>query len=355
MRMLYFICIAGLLSACMVAEASKDAVAVDMRNVALHLSDDITLHVTRLQGHFVAVGRSSPFLDNKRWYTVDVDAGEIALDLDSLNHLMARSLGGDKSNLRKVRVWFNPDGTLGQSGVIDSKVNVPFRSKAVVSATSDGRIRVSTTSVSSKGVPLTPVMKVLGFHMDSLVKVAPGTGVVTEGNDFILDPSQLLPAPAVRGRVTAVRIANNRLVQTFGSGDAPPEASGLSPNHIYWRNGELAFGKLTMTETDSSSWTPTCRTRSTSPSITGTSSSSRATRKRCRIAASRRTCRTTTICAVPKRRRRPPPAARRRAAAGPAGDRASPDKRAPALEYADSAGRSRARSPAAATIARCCP
>jgi len=245
----FLVCIAGLACAVAVAEAGKDTVAVDMRNVDLHVSDDIALHVNRLQGHFVAVGRSSPFLDNKRSYTVDVDNGEIALDLNSLNQLMARSMGGDKSNIRNLRVWFNDDGTLGESGVIDSKVNVPFKSKAVVSATGDGRIRVSTTSVKSGGVPLTPVMKVLGLHMDSLVKVAPGSGVVTEGNDFILDPSQLLPAPAVRGRVTAVRIANNRLVQTFGSGDAPL-AQGLSPNHIYWRNGELAFGKLTMTDTD---------------------------------------------------------------------------------------------------------
>ena len=50
--------------------------------------------------------------------------------------------------------------------------------------------------------------------------------------------------------MTAVRIADNRIVQTFGSGDAPPAASGPSQNHISWRNGELAFGKLTMTETD---------------------------------------------------------------------------------------------------------
>ncbi len=230
------------------AEASKDAVAVDMRNVDLHVSDDITLHVTRLQGRFVAVGRSSPFLDNKQSYTVDVDAGEIALDVDSLNRVMARSMGA-KSNLRKLRVWFNEDGTLGQSGVIDSKVNVPFSAKAVVSATADGRIRVSTTSVKSSGVPLTPVMKVLGLRMEDLVKMPPGSGVVTEGNDFILDPSKLLPAPGIRGRLTAVRIVNNRLVQTFGSADLPPQA-GLSPNHIYWRNGELAFGKLTMADTD---------------------------------------------------------------------------------------------------------
>jgi hypothetical protein len=250
MRTKCLVCIAGLVSACAVAEASKESVAVDMRNVDLHVSDDITLHVSRLQGHFVAVGRSSPLLDNKQSYTVDVDTGEIALDLDSLNQVMARSMGGDKSNLRKLRVWFNEDGTLGQSGVIDSKVNVPFRAKAVMSATGDGRIRVSTTSVTSGGVPLTPVMKVLGLHMDTLMKVAPGTGVVAEGNDIILDPSKLLPAPVVRGRVTAVRIVNNRLVETFGSSDPAPTTSGLSPNHIYWRHGELAFGKLTMADTD---------------------------------------------------------------------------------------------------------
>lgn len=248
MRIFYFVCIAGLVSACAVAEASKEAVAVDMRNVDLHVSDEITLHVTRLQGRFVPVGRASPFLDDKRSYTVDVDAGEIALDIDSLNRVMASSMG-EKSNLRKLRVWFNPDGTLGQSGVIDSKVNVPFSAKADVSATADGRIRVSTTSVKSSGVPLTPVMKVLGLRMDDLVKMPPGSGVVTEGNDFILDPSKLLPAPGIRGRLTAVRIVNNRLVQTFGSAGVPPEA-GLSPNHIYWRNGELAFGKLTMADTD---------------------------------------------------------------------------------------------------------
>ena len=248
MRMMYFICIAGLVSACAVAEARKEAVAVDMRNVAMHVSDDITLHVTRLQGRFVAVGRSSPLLDNKQSYTVDVDAGEIALDLDSLNRVMARSMG-ETSNLRKLRVWFNEDGTLGQSGVIDSKVNVPFSAKAVVSATADGRIRVSTTSVKSSGVPLTPVMNVLGLRMDDLVKMPPGSGVVTEGNDFILDPSKLMPAPALRGRLTAVRIVNNRLVQTFGAADVPSQ-TGLSPNHIYWRNGELAFGKLTMADTD---------------------------------------------------------------------------------------------------------
>jgi hypothetical protein len=55
----------------------------------------------------------------------------------------------------------------------------------------------------------------------------------------------------MHGRLTAVRIENNALVQVFGSGTAQPlSPSADAKNHIYWRGGQLSFGKLTMTETD---------------------------------------------------------------------------------------------------------
>jgi hypothetical protein len=51
--------------------------------------------------------------------------------------------------------------------------------------------------------------------------------------------------------VTSVRVVDGVLVQTFGSGErqrlSPP---AVSRNYIYWRGGELQFGKLTMTDTD---------------------------------------------------------------------------------------------------------
>lgn len=250
MRLEYLVCLAGIVGVYAVAEAGRQAVEVDMRNVDLHVTPEVTLHISRMRGHFVATGRAAPYLDDKRSYVVDVQEGEIALDLPSLNRLIARSMGGGKSNVGKLQLWFNEDGTLGQKGVIDSAINVPFKAEATVSATADGRIRVSTTAVRSLGVPVTPVMKLFGLKMDRLVKVAPGTGVVTDGNDLILDPAQLIPAPSIRGRVAAVRIAGNRLVQTFGSGRGTPAVRGLSPNHIYWRGGQLSFGKLTMTDTD---------------------------------------------------------------------------------------------------------
>ena len=83
------------------------------------------------------------------------------------------------------------------------------------------------------------------------MKVVPGSGVEVRGNDLIIDPARIMPAPALRGRLTAARIEGNRLVQTFGSlpGKQIPSAT-RSPNHIYWRGSQLSFGKLTMTDTD---------------------------------------------------------------------------------------------------------
>jgi hypothetical protein len=225
-------------------------VAVDMANVDLHMTADVTLHVKQLRGRFVPVNRDVPYLDDKQSYAVAVDTGEVAIDLATLNALMVRSLGGDRSNIEKLKVSFE-NGALRQQGVIDSKVNVPFKSTAAISATPDGRIRVSTQSMRGFGLPIRPLMNLLGLQMDDLVKVAPGSGVETDGNDLIIDPAKVIPAPSVRGHLTAVRIENNQMVQVFGSARGKSVASRpLSPNHIYWRGSQLSFGKLTMSDTD---------------------------------------------------------------------------------------------------------
>ena len=63
-----------------------------MQNVDLHLTPDITVHVRHLRGRFVAgQGRQAPFLDEPRSYSVTIDTGEVTVDLDSLNAIMARS------------------------------------------------------------------------------------------------------------------------------------------------------------------------------------------------------------------------------------------------------------------------
>ena len=250
MRTCLLLLVTACISSCTRVEASRESVQVDMANVDLHITDDVTLHVKQMRGRFDPVEREIPYLDDKRTYAVTVENGEIAIDLASLNALMARSMGGDKSNVEKLHLSIE-DGTLRQQGVIDSAINLPFKATSVVSATPDGRIRVSTQSVQGLGVSLRPLMKLFGIQLDDLVKVKRGTGVETDGNDLIIDPAIVIPAPAIRGPLRSVRIESNQLVQTFGSGPGTPIAEHeLSPNHIYWRGSELSFGKLTMTDTD---------------------------------------------------------------------------------------------------------
>jgi hypothetical protein len=134
-----------------------------------------------------------------------------------------------------------------QKGKLDKKIDLPFSVKAAVEPTPDGKIRVHSKSIKSAGLPVKGLMKLLGLEMDDMLKVEPGRGVVVDDNDFIIDPQTMLPPPHLRGRVTAVRIEGDEIVQVFGDG---PPVRGSGRNHIYWRGGSLRFGKLTMRDTD---------------------------------------------------------------------------------------------------------
>jgi hypothetical protein len=230
----------------------KQAVEVEMRHVNLHVTGDIALGVRHLRGRFEPAGRAEiPYLDDKHSYLVVIDSAEIALDMPSLNAMMAQTLGNDQSNVEKVKISIDEEHRLQQKGVLDKGIRLPFNVKGGIEATPDGRLRLHAAKVKSLGVPVNPLMKVFSIEMDDLLKVKPGHGVTVDRNDLILDPQLLLPPPLIRGKVTAARVDDDALVLTFGSGDrlrlSPP---ATSQHYIYWRGAELQFGKLLMTNTD---------------------------------------------------------------------------------------------------------
>jgi hypothetical protein len=251
MRAAAFALIALIATTSFGASADKAPVEVDMRNVDLHLTSDIGVHIRHLRGRFIAQGnRQIPNLDDPRSYSVTIDTGEVAVDLASLNAMMTRTLQGH-SNVSRLQISIDDDGRLRQKGVVRKGVPVPFDVKARASVTPDGRIRIHSESVKGFGVPVNPLLKAFGLELDDLLKVEPGRGVSVDHNDLLLEPSRLLPPPAMHGTITAVRIERDMMVQVFGSG-APQSLSppAMSKNHIYWRGGQLTFGKLTMADTD---------------------------------------------------------------------------------------------------------
>jgi hypothetical protein len=232
-------------------KTDKQPVEVEMRNVDLHLTPGIAVQIHHLRGRFVAEGaRQIPYLDDPTSYSVTIDTGEVAIDLASLNAMMTRTLQGH-SNVSGLKITIDEEGRLRQKGTVKKGIPVPFDVKAQTSVTADGKIRVHSESVKGFGVPVNPLLKAFGIEMDDLLKVDPGRGVSVQGNDLILDPTRLLPPPAMHGTITAVRIEHNAMVQTFGSGTPQPlSPRATSKNFIYWRGGQLTFGKLTMAETD---------------------------------------------------------------------------------------------------------
>ena len=224
---------------------------MEMRNVDLHLTSDIAIHIDHLRGRIVAEGaRAAPVLDDPKSYSVTVDAGELSVDLPSLNAMMTRALEGH-SNVRSLQLTIDDQGRLRQKGVVKKGISVPFDVKARASVTPDGLIRVQSESVKGFGVPVNPLLKAFGIAMDDLLKVERGRGISVDKNDLLLDPAKLLPPPGMHGTITSVRIERNRMVQVFGSGKPQPlSPPATSKNFIYWRGGQLTFGKLTMTDTD---------------------------------------------------------------------------------------------------------
>lgn len=240
------------MAACGTVEASRPSVEVDMRNVDLHITPQIDLQIRHLRGRFVAAGtRPAPYLDDPGSYTVMVDTGEVAVDLPSLNAIVGRALERARSNVRRVEISVDDNGQLRQKGMVKKGISVPFDMKASVGVTPDGLIRVHTESVKGFGVPVNPLLKVLRLQTDDLIRVDPGHGIRVEGNDLLLDVSHLLPPPGFHGKLTSVRVERDALIQVFGSGEPRPiSPTAAAKNHIYWRGGQLAFGKLTMADTD---------------------------------------------------------------------------------------------------------
>jgi hypothetical protein len=235
--------------------AAGGSVRVEMKNVHMHMTDRVVLMIHSLRGALLRTAKSRPpVFDDRESFVIRIDAGEIAMSTASLTALMNDYVFNyRKAPIKDLEITTDEKGQLEQEGVLDKAVDVPFKVKAVLMPTPDGRIRVHAKSIKAAGLPVKGLMGLLGIEMDDMVKIQAGRGIVVEDNDFILDPQQMLPPPHIRGNVSSVRIEGDQVIQVFGTGAAPgrrlcPYASYR--NYMYFRGGNLRFGKLTMADAD---------------------------------------------------------------------------------------------------------
>lgn len=230
---------------------------IDMRNVDLHIDATHVMRIRALHGQVVptALGGTA-VLDDPASFSIRATSGVVALDGDAITTLLNEiAFNYPDAPIKELRVDIE-DGQVVQRGVLHKGVDIPFQMWSVPALQPDGRIRLHPDKLRIFGVNGLTLMRALGLRLDKMMDLSKSRGASVSGNDILLNPLAIIPPPRVSGRLEAVRIEGGYLVQQFARtaddtvfGTFVKPDSG-SKNFIYFRGGELRFGKLTMVDTD---------------------------------------------------------------------------------------------------------
>jgi hypothetical protein len=234
--------------------ASTVPTNVTMLNVDFHTGEGVVLRIRRLAGEMHAVKNGVVDFDDIMSYELDVRSAEVGLSGPDLTNLMNNHVfayrGSPLSHLR-IEIANN---ALRQTGTLHKGVDIPFDMTANVALTPDGRIVLHATRVKILGVNGLALMNALGLSLEKMMDLSKAHGVTVKGNDLFLDAIALLPPPRVHGRLSAVRLEGDQLVQTIGSlADSLAPHQSIDPtvsNYMLYRGGTLHFGKLFMTNAE---------------------------------------------------------------------------------------------------------
>ncbi|HEV2494005.1 MAG TPA: hypothetical protein VG204_13145 [Terriglobia bacterium] len=230
-----------------------------MQNVALRLDETIILHIRKLRGELVGTATDMPAtFDDKHSFMLHIFSAEIGISAAHLSDLMNRYVFAyPRSPLSNIKVGLEGD-RIKESGLLRKGVVVPFEVEGRLEATPAGKIRMRAASVKSAHVPVKKLIHLFGLDVADLIDYPRDHGFWLEGDDLVLDPDRMIPAPAVRGKVIDVHIEGDQLIEVFGPRDtnAAQHTRPLSPprtgsnGYMYFRGGTLRFGKLTMADAD---------------------------------------------------------------------------------------------------------
>jgi hypothetical protein len=230
---------------------------LEMKNVHLRVADNAVVGVRELRGEVIPAERGgSAVLDSTRSFSIRITSGTVALASADLGAILNRFVFGYKgSPLRNLRVRMSGD-QLVQTGIMRKGVDLKFEITSALSLTDSGWIRLRPTKVRVLGVNGQALLNALGLELDNLLDLSGSAAARVKGDDIYLDPTKILPPPAISGRLASVRVDGDALVQEFVrlpddsvfSGYA--RADSVAQNYLFFRGGRLRFGRLEMRDTE---------------------------------------------------------------------------------------------------------
>jgi hypothetical protein len=230
---------------------------MEMRHVDVRIADSATVRVRWLRGELLRTAIDRPVaLGDPLTFRVRVTGGTVSLtgaDLGAIeNGVLFAYHGAPLSDLR-----LRTNGSeLVQTGVLHKVVPLHFETRATLTLMPDGRIRVHPIAVHVLGLSAEKLLHTLGMHLSSVVDVSHARGIALDGDDVIIDPMQVLPPPAIVGRLRAVRIEGPAVIAEFlPSADDTlfrhsRDSAHTAPGFVDFHGGTLEVGTLEMHETD---------------------------------------------------------------------------------------------------------
>lgn len=230
---------------------AEHAVNVQMQNITYHFTDKIGVHIRFLRGQLIPAKGEPPVFDDKNSFGLKISSAEIAITPASLaNVLNSYVFAKSDAPLKAISIEVARD-RLKIKGKLHSKGDIPFETEGVLSASEDGKIRFHAVKVKALHLPVKRFMDLFGIEIADLIKTGKVQGVTAEKDDLILDAAKLLPPPHIIGQITAVRLDDNNIIQTFGySTSASARMHVPFANYMAYSGNQLRFGKLLMSETD---------------------------------------------------------------------------------------------------------
>jgi hypothetical protein len=227
------------------------AVQVQMHNVMYHFSDKVIVHLRSIGGTLVpAKAGQMPVFDDKKSFLLQITAGEAAMDAQSLADVLNTNVfSAQDAPLKDIAIRIEK-GRLKIKGKLHRKGDISFETEGRLSATADGKIRLHAEKIRALHLPVKGIMDLFGLDIAGLIKSGKVRGVQAEKDDLVLDPAEILPPPRISGRITAIRLEGNNIVQVFGDPQKHPWMRVSAQNYMYYRGNHLQFGKLVMNDTD---------------------------------------------------------------------------------------------------------
>ena len=227
------------------------AVQTEMRNVMYHFTDTVAVHILELRGALVPTRKEGlPIFDDSRSFDLEINVAEITMSTNSLANVLNQYVFAAPDAPIKDLTITAQGNALKVKGKLHSKGDISFETVGTIAATPEGQIRIHVEKVKAAHLPVKGLMDLLGLKIADLINTKKVRGVRSQENDLVLDPEQILPPPHIEGRITAVRIQGNQIVQIFGNKPKAESTPALSGNYMAYRGAQLRFGKLTMTDTD---------------------------------------------------------------------------------------------------------